>query len=129
MTTWHELIDLRRFEVLVRGLAVALPVVGVLLGVGVGLARKTLRVGLVRGGALGLLGPIIYGLWRFFAWMVRYDPVTGYCGLHKVSVLLLNVAVFALVGIGLGVVYGRLGRTPTALQDAALTSKDPTDTE
>jgi hypothetical protein len=110
MDTWHELIDLRQFEALMRGLAVALPVVGVLLGLALGKARGGTRPALVRGLALGLLGPICYGLWRCFAWMVRYDPVTGYCGLHKVSVLLLNVALFALVGIGLGVLYGRLLR-------------------
>lgn len=110
MDTWHELIDLNRFEALMRAVALVLPVVGMVLGLGVGLVRKTLRLALVRGVAFGLLGPIIYGLWRFFAWMVRYDPVTGYCGLHRVSVLLLNVVIFALVGIGLGFLYGRLLR-------------------
>ena len=74
------------------------------------MVRKALRDGLLRGLAFGLMGPIVYGLWRSFAWMVRYDPQTGYCGLHKVSVLLLNVVIFALVGVALGVAYGRLCR-------------------
>lgn len=110
MDSWRELIDLNQFEALLRAVAIVLPAAGVLLGLGVGWLRKAVAVTLVRGIAFGLLGPLVYGLWRFFAWMVRYDLVTGYCGLHKVSVLLLNVVVFALVGIGLGVLYGRLLR-------------------
>ncbi len=114
MDTWHELIDLRRFDALMRAVAVVLPVVGVLLGLLTGTLRKAVGEGLKRGVAFGLLGPLCYGLWRFFAWMVRYDPVTGYCGLHRVSVLLLNVVIFALVGIGLGVAYRRLLRPAPA---------------
>ena len=40
--------------------------------------------------------------------MVRYDPETGYVGLHKMSVLLTNVVLFALVGLLLGLAYGKL---------------------
>lgn len=114
MPTWNELIDLRRFDALMRAVAVVLPVVGVLLGLAMGAARRALGEGLKRGVALGLLGPVGYGLWRLFAWLVRYDPQTGYCGLHRVSVLLLNVLLFVLVGTILGVLYGRLWRNVPA---------------
>jgi hypothetical protein len=40
--------------------------------------------------------------------MVRYDPETGYVGLHKMSVLLTNVVLFTLVGLLLGLAYGKL---------------------
>jgi hypothetical protein len=51
---------------------------------------------------LGLLGPLVYGLWQFHKWITRYDPQTGYFGLDKVWVLLLEVALFVVLGTVLG---------------------------
>ena len=115
MPTWNELLELRQFDALMRAVAVVLPVLGVLLGLAAGAARRAAGEGLKRGVALGLLGPLSYGLWRLFAWLVRYDPQTGYCGLHRVGVLLLNVLLFVLVGMTLGVLYGRLWKTAPSL--------------
>jgi hypothetical protein len=119
MPNWTELIDLRQFDALLTGVAIALPVVALVAG---GLwGRRVGRVpaGLMRGVAVGLSGPLTYALWRLFAWLVRYDPVTGYCGLHRVSVLWLNVALFTVVGLVLGLVYGRVWQATAPADPAA----------
>jgi hypothetical protein len=52
--------------------------------------------------ALGVLGPLAWGAWQYYNWMIRYDPQTGYVGLHKVWVLVANLAVFLALGVLLG---------------------------
>jgi len=110
MTDYREIVDLGQFARGVQALALAVPVVAILISLIVGAARKQIAAGLVKGVALGLLGPIIYGLWLLYSYNIRYDPKTGYVGLHHVSVLLLNVAVFAVVGVVLGFLYSRVFR-------------------
>jgi hypothetical protein len=61
-----------------------------------------------RGVLLGLLGPLVFGLWQFHKWITRYDPQTEYFGLDKVWVLLLEVALFVVLGAVLGVVIKKL---------------------
>jgi hypothetical protein len=122
MNNYHEIVDLGQFARVVQALAVAVPVVAILIGLIVGAARKQLAAGLTKGVAVGLLGPIIYGLWLLYSYNIRYDPRTGYVGLHHVSVLLLNVAVFAVVGVLLGLAYSRVFRaapTTAATEPAA----------
>jgi len=121
MTDYREIVDLGQFARGVQALALAVPVVAILISLIVGAARKQIAAGLVKGVALGLLGPIIYGLWLLYSYNIRYDPKTGYVGLHHVSVLLLNVAVFAAVGVVLGLAYRRVFRAApaTAATEAA----------
>ncbi len=104
----HELIDLAKFELIVKLLAGAALPAGLVVGALLGRARRQMRGYLIRGAALGLLGPILYALWRYYRWMVRLDPATGYVGLHKPSVRFINVAAFAAFGVVLGLVYGRI---------------------
>ena len=108
----HQLIDLARFDlvVLVIGLA-GLPA-GLIIGAILGQFRGNVGWYLTRGAALGLLGPILYGLWRYYRWMVRLEPEMGYVGLHKFSILLINLVLFAALGIIGGLVYGRILRRP-----------------
>ncbi len=40
--------------------------------------------------------------WDLYLWRVRFDPATGSCGLHSVTVLATN----ALAAVVVGVVYG-----------------------
>ena len=106
----HELVDLAKFDVAVAlvGL-IGLPA-GLLIGAVLGRLRSRMGWYLSRGAAIGLLGPIVYGLWRYYRWTVRLDPESGYIGLHKPSVLFLNVVFFAVFGAILGVIYGRILR-------------------
>jgi chromate transport protein ChrA len=120
MADFHEIVDLQQFARAVRALAVTVPVLAILIGLIVGAARKRLMAGLVKGVAIGALGPIIYGLWLLYNHFIRTDPQTGTVGLHRVSVLLMNVAVFAVVGVLLGLAYRRVFR-------AAPSADAPTD--
>ena len=54
------------------------------------------------------MGPVIYGLWLVYSYLIRYDPATGYVGLHRTAVLWANIGLFAVAGIILGIIYGRV---------------------
>lgn len=120
MTEMHEIINLAAFAKAIMWLAIVLPVLGLVLGL--------ITRAVVKGLAVGLLGPLVYVLWLGYSYLIRYDPVTGYCGLHRTSVLLLNVVLFALIGIALGAVYGRLFRPAvTKLEDTPGAAERHTD--
>lgn len=61
-----------------------------------------------RGALLGLLGPLVFGLWQFHKWITRYDPQTEYFGLDKVWVLLLEIVLFVALGAAAGIVWKKL---------------------
>ena len=104
----HELIDLGKFELALRIAAAAVLALGLVSGALLGRARGNMAWHLTRGAAIGLLGPILYALWRYYRWMVRLDPATGYVGLHKPLVLFISVVIFAIVGLVIGLIYGRI---------------------
>ena len=51
-----------------------------------------------RGLVAGIVGPCVYLLWQVHKYATRYDPKTGYFGLQSLAVLLVEVAVFVLIG-------------------------------
>jgi len=102
-----ELVTVEQAEAVVRALIWAGPLLGALLGLIIGGARKRAMLGLWQGVAVGLLGPVIYGLWLVYSAMVRYNPQTGEAGLHKVWVHAVNGLIFIVVGLVLGVIYRR----------------------
>jgi len=104
----HELIDLGKFELALQIIAAATLPVGLIVGICLGHARRGMRLQIIRGAAVGLLGPIIYALWCYYRWMVRLEPETGYVGLHRPGVLALNVGVFIIAGALLGLAYTRI---------------------
>ena len=63
-----------------------------------------------RGVAAGLCGPLIFALWQFHKYVTRYDPATGYLGLNKVKVLLLEVVLFIGIGAALGWVWSEINK-------------------
>jgi len=111
----HELIDLGKFELALQIIAAATLPLGLIVGAYLGRVRGAMRRYMVRGAAVGLLGPIIYVLWCYYRWMVRLEPESGYVGLHKPGVLAVNVGVFIIVGAILGLAYARIfrGDAPT----------------
>lgn len=115
----REIVDLAQVDMAMVYLALAAPALGIVIGAIVGRLRSDVLYGIGRGLAFGMLGPIIFVMWRFYRYMVRYDPASGYVGLHKMSVFALNVCVFAIVGILLGALYGKLvaGRRPRPAED------------
>ena len=54
---------------------------------------------------LAALGPAFYAAWRCHVYVTRYDPQTGYFGLDKVSVLLLEVVLAVALGTAVGKVW------------------------
>ncbi len=104
----HELIDLGKFELALQILAAVTLPIGLIIGTYLGRVRGAMRTQIIRGAAVGLAGPIIYLLWRYYRWMVRLDPESGYVGLHRPGVLAVNVGVFIIVGAILGLAYTRI---------------------
>src|SRR5436309_1499784 len=75
--------------------AVALPLLGI--GIGSVLQFRARRAGsLAIGIALGLLGPINWLLWRV------YNRIEDHYGLDSVKAMLLNLALFAALGLAAG---------------------------
>ena len=106
----REIVDVAVVERVLLLLAVAVPAVATLIGALAGARTRRALIGAAKGLSVGILGPLCYGLWHLYSYLVRYDPATGYVGLHKPSVLFINVAAFAAFGVVIGLIYGRILR-------------------
>ena len=100
------LYDERMVSALFLALIVATPAVAV---VGA-FAHRFVAKGLSRQAAVlwsvvALFGPVNYGLWRF------YNLIEDHWGLDQVKSLLINFALFVLLGIVIGLVLRFLLRT------------------
>ncbi len=104
----REIVDVAVVERVLLLLAVAVPAVATLIGALAGARTRRALIGAAKGLSVGILGPLCYGLWHLYSYLVRYDPATGYVGLHKVKVLALNVGIFIAVGAIVGVLYSRV---------------------
>jgi hypothetical protein len=104
----REIVDAATLERVLVLLAIGAPVAAVVIGALVGARTCGSLPGAAKGLFVGALGPLCYVLWRLYSHLVRYDPTTGYVGLHKVKVLALNMAIFVAVGAILGVLYSRV---------------------
>jgi hypothetical protein len=121
----REIVDLAQVDLAMVYLALVAPLLGLIIGAIAGSFRGRVLYGIGRGLAFGMLGPVIFIMWRFYRYMVRYDPGTGYVGLHKMSVLVFNICVFAIVGLFLGALYGKLiaGRPSQPTEDTNQSDK------
>jgi hypothetical protein len=97
----RELIDPDAAEKAMRILPVVVGVVGLLGGLVVGWAKRS-REAFVRGAFVSGVGVLAYLLWCAYNWHVRWDPQTGYSGLDKVRVLLINLLMFVAAGLAVG---------------------------
>jgi hypothetical protein len=92
----RELIDLTAVERLFLALAVAVPVLAVTGGAM--LQARGRQPGALRSGILvGLLGPANWLLWRI------YNGIEDHYGLDSVKAMLLNLALFAALGVATGI--------------------------
>ncbi len=62
--------------------------------------------------ALAPLGLLLAAGWDIYLWRVRFDPQTGFCGLHKVNVLLGNTLGAVVLGLLYGLYLRWLGGLP-----------------
>ena len=92
----HELINLDAVERLFTLLAVLIPVLAV--GTGAVLQSRLHRQSALKTSALiGLMGPANWLLWRV------YNRIEDHYGLDSVKAMLLNIVLFATLGIAVGV--------------------------
>jgi hypothetical protein len=64
------------------------------------------------------LGPLSWGLWLIYRRTIAYDPESGIAGMHKVSVLLGDFALFVAVGVAVGWVLGRLASRRSSARES-----------
>jgi len=101
-----ELVDLQAVEKWFGILAVLVPLLGI--GVGAALQFRGRRAGaLVAGILLGLLGPTNWLLWHM------YNRIEDHYGLDSVKAMLLNLALFAALGIAVGLIFRFTRRSQT----------------
>lgn len=122
----QELVSVEQAESVLRWLVLGGPLLGAIVGAVVGALRSRdgckVGCGAWRGFAVGLLGPIIYLMWRLFSHLVRYNPETGEAGLHRVSVMALSALIFVVVGALLGAFYRRVVFPETDNDDSPATA-------
>jgi len=94
-----ELISAAQAELLVTMAAVIVTIIGAAWGYFA--AGK-------RGVLAALCGPLLWLLWQGHKWITRYDPQSGYFGLDKVWVLVVEVVVFVALGLALGALWNTI---------------------
>ena len=99
-----ELVTTEQAERVLRLLAIILPIAGLLIGVAAGAARRKLAGHALAGLLIGLIGPASWVLWRM------YNGIEGRFGLDSVKGLLINLALFAVIGVSVGAGVGLLLR-------------------
>ena len=108
----RELIDLAAVERLFGLLAVLLPALGI--GIGAALHFGRHRPGtLATSFLLGLLGPANWLLWRIF------NGIEDHYGLDSVKAMLINLALFAALGLGVGLALRLLRRSGNSTEGPA----------
>jgi hypothetical protein len=100
MTDSGELVNLAVVEQVILFLAVGLPVAGLLAGLAWGARCRRPVPGALQGFAAGLLGPTVWVLWRI------YNAIEDHYGLDSVKALLINLALFVIIGVSLGTAIG-----------------------
>jgi hypothetical protein len=96
----QELVTVEQADKVIAYLAIVLPAIGLLAGAAVGAARRAALRGLLVGLVCGLVGPAIWLLWRM------YNEIVGIYGLDSVRGLLVNLALFAGIGVIVGLAIG-----------------------
>jgi hypothetical protein len=104
----REIVEVAAVERLFLLLVVIGPIVGLAIGAAVGARRQEARRGALLGLLAGLFGPLNWLLWRI------YNVVTDRNGLDTVRNLVINLALFIVVGGVLGVALGYAFRRPAA---------------
>jgi hypothetical protein len=104
MDDMRELVTVEQATRLFVLVAIVLPLLGAALGSWIGARRGNLRRGLGIGLLAGLAGPGNLVLWRM------YNGITDRLGLDTVRNLLTNLALFAAIGVVIGVAVGFVAR-------------------
>lgn len=96
----REIVEVAAVERLFLLLAVIGPIVGLIIGAAVGVRRQEARRGALLGLLVGMFGPLNWLLWRV------YNVLTDRNGLDTVRNLVINLALFIVVGGVIGIALG-----------------------
>ncbi len=97
-----ELINPELAQKVMLGLAVAGPVIGLIAGALMGLRERQAARKTVTGALIGGLLTVVYGLW------LVYGAITNALGLDSVLNLALQLVLFAVFGVFLGLIIYRV---------------------
>ena len=101
----REIVTVEQMNRLFVFLASVLPFLGLLLGTLLGRRSGNMRRGMLLGLAIGAAGPLNWLMWQVF------NALTERNGLDTVRNVFVNLAVFVVVGLFIGVVIGRVLRS------------------
>ena len=104
MEEMRELVTVEQAERAIRLAAVALPAAGAAAGAIAGAVRGRVGRGVAVGLLCGLAGPALWLLWRM------YNGIVGSYGLDSVKGMLVNLALFACIGLAVGALLGFVWR-------------------
>lgn len=91
-----EIITQEQVDNILRLIAIAAPIAGLIIGAVVGLARKRVAAGLAIGIVTGLTGTAMFGLWRMYT---AFGDGYGYTSAVNLTV---QLALFTGIGVGAG---------------------------
>lgn len=108
MGDMREIVDVGAVGKLFAVLAVVLPLVGTVVGALWGRKRGNVRHGAGVGFAVGCIGILNELMW------LLYNTLTERNGLDSVRNVVVNLILFVVVGLGIGVLAGRVMRQSRA---------------
>lgn len=97
----REIVTVEQVQRLFLLLAVLAPLFGAALGAAIGARQRRPGPGARTGLLIGMAGPTNLALWML------YNAITDRLGLDTVKNVLVNLAVFALIGLAAGVAWAR----------------------
>jgi len=103
-----ELITIEQAGSVIAIIAITLPAAGLIVGAIAGAVRRRVGSSALLGLACGLSGPAMWAMWRI------YNGIAGHYGLDSVKGLLVNLALFVVVGLVVGLVAALAWRRATA---------------
>ncbi len=121
MGQMKELVTPQQIHTLFIALAIGCPVLGIIAGAWFGARKNSLRSYLLSGFLIGLVGPLNLLLWEM------YNGITNRLGLDTVRNLLVNLALFVVLGLVAGILYGNISartRTSPSKDQTAISDKD-----
>ncbi|MEN6371480.1 MAG: hypothetical protein ABFD64_05645 [Armatimonadota bacterium] len=91
-----EIITQERVDSILKLIAIAAPLAGLVIGTAVGIIRKRIAAGTMFGIIIGLSGTALFGLWRM------YTTFGNSFGYTNIVCLAVQFAIFSGIGIGAG---------------------------
>jgi len=108
-----ELITVAQAEAVLKVIAIAAPIAGLVIGTLVGWARRRMLSGMVLGLTVGLAGTVVFGLWRMHIWLGEAH------GFASVKYLSIQLVVFTALGIAVGYAAQRTASRPCSPEHRA----------